>query len=142
MKSADEKHKSTYRIAPKNPVPEFTLVSSNFERASTEVEGVEFEVLYARQHSRRFKDLSELRESLELRLLSLLYWYKGVGLVYPYERFSMVEVPSTLRVFGGGWKMDTVMGPPGMILMRESSLPEHKNFDRSRNLPLDQRISE
>ena len=126
LKSADEKHKSTYRIAPKNPVPEFTLVSSNFERASTEVEGVEFEVLYARQHSRRFKDLSELRESLELRLLSLLYWYKGVGLVYPYERFSVVEVPSTLRVFGGGWKMDTVMGPPGMILMRESSLPNTK----------------
>ena len=119
----NDTRKSIFQIAPKNPVPEMTLVGSNFERASIVVEDIEFEVLYTKQHSRRFEAFSEFEESLNLRILSMLYWYKDYGLVYPYELFSLVEVPTTLRVYGGGWKMDTIMGPTGMVLMRESSLP-------------------
>ena len=114
---------STYRIAPTNPVPEVTLVSSNFERASTEVEDIEFEILFSKHHRYRFHDLSEIEVTLRARISSLLLRIKEHGLIYPYELFSLVEVPTSLRVFGGGWKMDTTLGPPGMMLMRESSLP-------------------
>ena len=114
---------STYRIAPKNPVPEITLVGSNFERTSTEVEDIEFEVLFSKHHQRKFQDLSEIERSLKTRISSYLVYLKSAGLVYPHELFSLVEIPTSLRVYGGGWNMDTIMGPPGMVLMRESSLP-------------------
>ncbi|MCY3541480.1 MAG: hypothetical protein OXH31_06190 [Gammaproteobacteria bacterium] len=121
--SADKRKKSKYRIAPKQPVPEITLVSSNFERASAVIQDVEFEVLYAKQHRRRFHDMRVIENPLQTRIASLVYHVKKQGLVYPYEQFSLVEVPTYLRVYGGGWNMDTIMGPPGMVLMRESSLP-------------------
>ncbi|MYF37188.1 MAG: hypothetical protein F4219_00240 [Gammaproteobacteria bacterium] len=121
--STDARRKSHFRIAPKNPVPEITLASSKFERASAVIQDVEFEVLYAQQHQRRFRDMSEIEDSLKMRVASLLFHNRELGLVYPYEQFSLVEVPTYLRVYGGGWNMDTNLGPPGMVLMRESSLP-------------------
>ena len=139
--STGTKNRSVYRIAPDKPVPEMTLVSSKFERASTVVEGIEFEVLYTKHHQRRFRDLREIETSLKTRLSSFLVYWDNVGLVYPYERFSLVEVPVSLRVYGGGWNMDTIMGPPGMVLMRESSLPNSNvsiagelNFDHNSEL--------
>ena len=136
--ASQESNQSTYQIAPTNPVPEITLVSSDFERASIEVEDIEFEVLFTKHHRRTFHDLSAIERNTKTRILSWLYSYKEVGLVYPYEMFSLVEIPNYLRVYGGGWKMDSVMGPPGMVLMRESSLPNTKvkilgelGFDRN-----------
>ena len=123
---SQESNQSTYQVAPTSPVPEITLVSSDFERAGIEVEDIEFEVLFTKHHRRTFHDLSALERNTKTRTLSWLYSYNEVGLVYPYEMFSLVEVPNYLRVYGGGWKMDTVMGPPGMVLMRESSLPNTK----------------
>ena len=121
--ASQDSNQATYQIAPKNPVPEVTLASSDFERASIEVEDIEFEVLFTKHHRRTFHDLSAIERNTKTRILSWLHWYKEVGLVYPYEIFSLVEVPNYLRVYGGGWKMDTIMGSPGMVLMRESSLP-------------------
>jgi len=122
----NDPRQSVYQIAPENPVPEMTLVSSKFERASTVVEGVEFEVLYSKHHQRKFQDMREIVRSLKTRISRFLVSWVDVGLVYPYELFSLVEVPASLRVYGGGWNMDTIMGPPGMVLMRESSLPNAK----------------
>ena len=120
---SEDSRQATYQIAPRNPVPEITLVSSDFERASITVEDIEFEILFTKHHRRTFHDLSVIEKNLKTRILSWLHTHKEVGVVYPYEVFSLVEVPNSLRVYGGGWKMDTVLGPPGMVLMRESSLP-------------------
>lgn len=125
-RATQDSNQSTYQIAPTNPVPEISLVSSAFERASIEVEDIEFEVLFTKHHRRTFHDLSAIERNTKTRILSWLHSYKEVGLVYPYEMFSLVEVPNYLRVYGGGWKMDTILGSPGMVLMRESSLPNTK----------------
>ncbi|MYF03031.1 MAG: M1 family metallopeptidase [Gammaproteobacteria bacterium] len=139
--TTNDAKKSVYRIAPENPVPEMTVVSSKFERASTVVEGIEFEVLYTKHHQRRLRDLREIETSLKTRLSSFLVYWDNVGLLYPYERFSLVEVPTSLHIYAGGWNMDTVMGPPGLMLMRESSLPNSNvsivgelNFDHNSKL--------
>jgi len=123
---SNDSRQSTYQIAPGNPVPEITLVSSDFERASIEVEGIEFEVLFTKHHRRTFHDLSVIERNLKTRILSWLNWHKKARVVYPYDMFSLVEVPISLRVYGGGWMMDTTLGPPGMVMMRESSLPNTK----------------
>ena len=46
-----------------------------------------------------------------------------LGLAYPYGGFSVVETPSSLRGYGGGWRMDTVQALPGLLLLRENSFP-------------------
>ena len=51
---------------------------------------------------------------------------RASSLSYPYEAYYVVEVPSNLRIYGGGWRMDTVLQPPGMMLIRESSFPTER----------------
>lgn len=113
-----------YRFQQSSPLPEFALVGSRFVSAAIEVEGGSFECLYAKIHRRKFEWFSgnpaeQIQEIIAGNLNSLKYF----GLEYPYGSFALVEVPSTLRVFGGGFEMDTVMHPPGLTMIRESTLP-------------------
>ena len=45
------------------------------------------------------------------------------GLSYPFGTLSFVEVPTSLRVYGGGWKMGSAYSPPGIHMIRESGFP-------------------
>lgn len=113
-----------FRFQQSNPLPEFAIVGSRFKSASIEVEGISFECLYAKTHRRKFEWFSgnpgdQIHRNITRKLEAL----RSRGLEYPYGSFSLVEVPSSFRVFGGGVEMDTVMNPPGLVLIRESTLP-------------------
>ena len=45
------------------------------------------------------------------------------GVFFPYGGLSIVEVPGNLRTYGGGWRLDSVVGLPGMVLLKEQGLP-------------------
>ena len=116
--------RAKYRFHQSSPLPEFALIGSRFESASIEVEGVLFECLYAKTHRRKFERFTadpedHIRQQLTWRLEDL----RTRGFEYPYGSLTLVEVPSSLRVFGGGLEMDTVMSPPGLVMIREVTLP-------------------
>ena len=116
--------RAKYRFEQSNPIPEFALVGSRLKSASIEVEGISFECLYAESHRRKFEWFSiEPDEVIRQRITWKINELRDVGFEYPYGSFTLVEVPSTLRVFGGGLEMDTVMHPPGLVMIRESTLP-------------------
>lgn len=131
-----------------SPLPDFALVGSRFESASLEVEGVFFEILYSKTHQKTFKSLARMQDKLRERLEEMLKAVQQTGFNYPYGSFALVEVPSTLRVFGGGSGMNTVMCPPGLVMIRESTLPtmptdsliDEKWFEQT-NLPEEERIT-
>ena len=118
----DEKH-TTYRFRTTNPVPQLALVASRFERASQNIEGIEFEVLYSSVHRRTFESLIPMGNIVIDTIQESLDHMKPLGLAYPYTVSSLVEVPASLRVYGGGSKLDTVLGMPGVLMMPESTLP-------------------
>ncbi|RMG46492.1 MAG: hypothetical protein D6718_05490 [Acidobacteria bacterium] len=111
------------RFAPGGPVPEVALVAAPFEALEAEIAGVRCRLLVASRHRSRLEPLAaglpEIRRFAEERLRQA----SEEGLPYPYDGFTLVEVPNRLRGFGGGWRMDTVLAPPGMLLLRESGLP-------------------
>ena len=120
----DDDNQANYRFQQSSPLPEFALVSSKFKSVTIEAEGISFECLYAKKHRRPFEWFSgnpaeQIQEIITGNLNSLKY----MGLEYPFGSYALVEVPSTLRVFGGGFEMDTVMHPPGLTMIRESTLP-------------------
>lgn len=131
-----------------SPLPDFALVGSRFESTSLEVEGVFFEILYSKTHQKTFKSLARMQDKLRERLEEMLKAVQQTGFEYPYGSFALVEVPSTLRVFGGGTGMNTVMCPPGLVMIRESTLPtmptdsliDEKWFEQT-SLPEDERIT-
>jgi ABC-type transport system involved in multi-copper enzyme maturation permease subunit len=112
-----------FRFAPPAPVSEVCLIASRFVSRSAEIDGVQMELLVHAKHTRNLTTLAEAAPEIESRIEEMLGEAREAGLAYPYDGFSLVEVPTLLRGFSGGWRLDTALAPPAMVLMRESSLP-------------------
>lgn len=128
--------RQTFQFTNRAPVPELALFASHFERRSMTIDGVEFEVLFSKQHLKNLDLFAPLGDHVRDWIVGRMNTAKSLSLEYPYQTFYVVEVPSNLRIYGGGWRMDSVLQPPGMMLVRETTFPTEE-FERViRNLDL------
>ena len=111
------------RFNPDAPMTDFGVFAAPFERFATEVNGVTLEMLVSPKHADNLRFFADAADELEKRFAELLDGAAEVGLPYPYDGFSMVELPMGVRSFGGGWQMDTTLALPGIMLMPEAGLP-------------------
>ena len=118
-----------FRFRPSGPVPEVGVFAAPFERSAMQVGGVEFELLTSAAHPRNKALFADAAAQIEERLAEMLASAEKMGLDYPYGGLSLVEVPVTLRSFGGGWRMDSVQALPGVLMLRETGWPTAR-FDR------------
>ena len=114
------------RFRPRNPVPEVALIGANFVRGSLTLDGIEFEVLMSRKHANTLRSWKDATPAIAEWIKERLAVVGELGLVYPYRAVSVVEVPMTLRVYGGGWRMDSVLAPHGIQMIRETGFPTTK----------------
>lgn len=115
-----------FRFRPAAPVPEVGLFASRFEQRAVDIEGVTLEVLIAPEHASQldgFSDVMEGEDGIVARVGAMLSAAAERGLAYPYEAFTMVEVPSRLRGYGGGWQINSALFPPGLALLPEYGFP-------------------
>lgn len=115
--------RARFRFNPKNFVSEVALIASNFERRTLVVESTTFELLLSKKHTKNLDTLNEVVPALESWISERMTKLKELGLSLPYDTLSFVEVPHTLRTYGGGWMMESVFSPPGIQMFRESGLP-------------------
>ena len=115
--------RTMYRFKTDKPVPDVTLITANFDSRSTTIEGIDFELLFSKKHVRNLIALTPYSEKIEAWIAEHIKRALALSLEYPYEKFYVVEVPSTLRIYGGGWRMRTVLNQPGMMLVRETTFP-------------------
>ncbi|MCY3541492.1 MAG: hypothetical protein OXH31_06250 [Gammaproteobacteria bacterium] len=113
----------TYRFTTQAPVPELALISSIFEQRGKTIEGIEIELLFSKKHTQNLEVLAPYEQDFEDSAAEIIRNARALSFEYPYESFYVVEVPSTLRIYGGGWRMDSVLQPPGMMLVRETTFP-------------------
>ena len=138
---------SRFRFAPQEAsVPGVALFAARFERRAVEMSGIEFELLVTPRHMRNVRLLAAAEEGVVDWFGQRLEMAERLGLAYPYAGFSVVEVPGRFRSYGGGWRLDTALFPPGLMLMREPGFPtarlqyilHHRNFgdadDKTRKL--------
>jgi len=112
-----------YRYAPGAPLPEVCLIASKFESVSMEIEGVTVEALIHPSHMSNVEFFADSAEEIRETLTERLSEAAEAGLDYPYGALTLVEVPIPLRGYGGGWRMDTTLTQPAMILSRENTFP-------------------
>jgi ABC-type transport system involved in multi-copper enzyme maturation permease subunit len=110
-----------FRFRPGAPLTEVGLLASRFERRAMEVAGVEFELLVDPGHTRNLRLFEDAADELADRVEALFTDAARLGLPYPYGGLTLVESPSGLRGYGGGWRMDTTQAMPGILLLRENS---------------------
>ena len=115
---------SIVRFASVAPVPEVGLIASRFERRATVIDGIEFELLLNPAHTASLDFLADAGAALVERLNERLDLVNNtMDLAYPYDALSVVEVPTTLRGYGGGWRMPSVLALPGVLLLPEDGFP-------------------
>ena len=119
-----------FRFAPQPQVSEVALVAAEYVSYATDLDGIHFEFLMYPGHTQNFAVLAPMRGEIETWVKSRLQLAREAGLVYPFDAFTIVEVPNGLRVYRGGWRMDTALAPPAMMLMAESGFPTSR-FDFS-----------
>lgn len=128
-----------FRFNPGAPVTEVGLLASVFERRAMEVAGVELEILVHPGHDRNLTLFADAAAEIADRVEALLLDAQRLGLPYPYGGLTLVESPTALRGYGGGWRMDTTQAMPGILLLRENSFPtarfefEFRNPERFEN---------
>jgi ABC-type transport system involved in multi-copper enzyme maturation permease subunit len=123
-----------FRFSPPAPVPGAALVASRFESRSVEVDGILFEALVHPAHVDSLDFFADAADEIHDRIAQRLEDAAALGLVYPYDGFTVAEVPNSVRTFGGGWRMDTTFAPPAMGLVKESTFPTAR-FDVRFNDP-------
>lgn len=124
----------SYQFGPEAAVPEVGLFASRFSRHAIEVAGVELELLLHPDHQRGLGHFANVGDLIESRLQRTIGEAAAMGIPYPYDGFSVVEVPTYLRVYGGGSRLDTAMALPGMLLLREHGFP-YSDVGRLDSLP-------
>ena len=120
-----------YRFAPKEPVTQVALLASNFQRFATTIDDIELELLLSGRHTALVGYFEESIDGIGEALAGVLRDADALGLPYPYDALRMVEVPAPLRGYGGGWRMETTLALPGVLLLRERGFPT-AHFDASR----------
>ena len=131
-----------FRFAPAAPVPEVALLASAFERRAMELGGVTFELLLHPGHGENLKHFADSLDVIRERIAEILNVADKAGLTYPYGGLSLVEVPARLRVFGGGWRMDSVQALPGIMMLREYGIPTARFDTAFRLLEMRGRLSD
>jgi ABC-type transport system involved in multi-copper enzyme maturation permease subunit len=128
-----------FRFAPHGFVPEVALVAGPFESRSVEIDGVLLELLLHKGHLANLEFFADAAPEIERWLTERLDEVRRVGLDYPYDALTLVEVPMILRGFGGGWRQDSTLIQPALVLMRESGFPTarfsaaEERFERERD---------
>lgn len=125
-----------YRFASASPVSRAALFAGPLVRNAIVVGGVELELFMSERHVREadfFESAVGIEEGVVEYATEMLARAEELGLPYPYRQLSFVEIPAELRTYGGGWRMDTEMAQPGIMLIHEYSFPTRR-FRRPRDL--------
>ena len=112
-----------FAFRPPAPVPAVALFAARFERRAIDVDGVELAWLLSPKHTRNADYFASAAANLKANVESTFSHVKALGLPYPYDGFTLVEVPSRLRGYGGGWRMDTALVQPGILALKEQGFP-------------------
>lgn len=112
-----------FKFSPATAIPEVALMAAPFKSFSSEIGGIDFEILLHPNHDKVMEVMAEAKKEIELWIEDRLSLVRDAGLEYPFQTFTLVEVPNTLRGFAGGWRMDTTFAPPSMVLLREKAFP-------------------
>ena len=113
---------ANYRLRTDSPIQDATLFTSEFERRAVNVQGIELELLVTPKHMPNLDYFAEAGDEITKQLAELFGKLEDANLAYPERVLSLVEVPSSLRTYRGGWRMDAVR-TPGILLLREEGLP-------------------
>lgn len=130
------------RLSPATAIHEVVLLAAAFERRTTEIEDVEFELLVTPQNLTNVDLFEPVLDELKTHIQEMLASASAAGLEYPFDTFTLVETPINLRAYRGGWRMDSAQSFPGVFTIREGSFLQASFRSAFERLKEDTELSE
>ena len=124
----------SFRFESRVPVSEVGLFASRFTRQAVEADGVQYEVLVHDSHAQYGDLLTGAGGVLRPHLGEIQRRLENLGIGYPFDSLSIVEVPMRLRTYRGGGRLETDRGPPSVMILKENEIPalqwRHRTLSR------------
>lgn len=108
-----------FRFTPKSPLHQVALFASEFERRSINVNGIEFELLVSPSSTRNLDLFEPIAHELNEEITEFLQRAIELGFRYPFDAFSVIEVPNYLDTFRQSTHKPSTRTQPGIFLLRE-----------------------
>ena len=121
--SADHPWAAAFRFSPGAPVDEVALFAAEFERRTLDAAGTEVALLVHPSHSGNVRLFEDVADTVEAYLIETLSEAEELGLPYPYDGLTLVEVPAPLRGYRGGPYLRTALDIPSIVPISEATFP-------------------
>lgn len=115
--------KGVYIFSPQKPLPAISLLIGEYQKYSCLVDSVEYS-LFARKGNEYFvPHFQEIIDSLPHLIRELKNEYEAqTGLKYPFERFSLAEVPAEFALDRHIWSISSDAVQPEMVFIPEKGI--------------------
>jgi hypothetical protein len=118
----------TYLFERDFALPQLSLSIGRYEKKSIEADSLQFSIYHIEGHD-YFKDaLPDIRDTIPSIIAERLRDYeRKTGLKYPFEEFSIVEVPGNFKSYDRTWTSIHQHNQPGLVYFPEKGLFSRAN---------------
>lgn len=115
-----EEDSLTTRFIPEYPLQSLSLIIGKYHSYSMDVDKSEYAVWYLDGHDFFSRELDLIRDTLPSIIKDVRYNYENhVGMRYPFNRFSIIEVPAHFASYQRTWTQAQEKMQPEMVLVSE-----------------------
>ena len=118
-----EMQPGNYSFKPEHPMSQLSLVIGNYESHSVQVDSIEYNLIHLKGHNYYSSYFTEIGDTLKAIIRDAKQSFEGkIGLEYPFQRFSLVEVPIQFFSYPRIWTTSQETVQPEMVLLCEQGL--------------------
>jgi len=110
----------TWTFRPGTPLPQISLTLGRYEKKYLAVDGIDYSLLLLEGHDRFTPEFNEIGPELPGLIKGIRDIYEvGLGLTYPYEKLSLVEVPLQVVAYDRLWTTAQESVQPQIVFLPE-----------------------
>jgi hypothetical protein len=113
------------------PLPKYSVNAGVYEKTGGVFAGVRANLYYHKGHEKNVAFFADVKGEIGKYIED---WFarttEKTDLTFPFPSISVIEVPSQMRPFSGGWASPSIMVQPGIIMVKETGF-FGANFERS-----------
>lgn len=119
-RSYTDKDSLTVSFKPEYPLQSLTLIIGDYKEVSTEVDGTLYAAWYLDGHDFFSNELTLIKDTIPSIISDVRFAYEDkVAMVFPFNRFSIVETPAHLASYSRAWTSAQEKMQPEMVLVPE-----------------------
>lgn len=118
-----EKEKDTYLFEPGVALSQLSLSIGKYQKSSLEIDSLTFSVYFIEGHDYFKTAFPDIRDTLPVMIRERLGDFeRRSGLKYPFQEFTIVEVPGQFKSFDRTWTSIHQTNQAGMVYLPEKGL--------------------